>query len=83
MEKINLRDNGGTRSGFERRHYPYYIHIPERRLAKERRSSEDRRNALEPRENKGRENYPVERRPALQPQNPSAMNKASNPPQKD
>jgi len=39
----NLRDNGNTRSGFERRHYTPTIHIPERRSGKDRRSREGRR----------------------------------------
>jgi hypothetical protein len=49
MEFKNLRDNGGARSGFERRRYTTYIHIPERRSGKERRSGEDRRKDPVPR----------------------------------
>ena len=39
----NLRDNGGTRSGYERRLYTATIHIPERRSGHDRRSGKDRR----------------------------------------
>jgi len=42
-----LHDNGGRRSGIERRHFSYDFHIPERRSGKERRSGNDRR--LKPR----------------------------------
>ena len=64
MEGINLRDNGGTRSGFERRQYTFDIHIPERRSGKDRRSGEDRRQTLVTRKNPA-----VERREAFsQPQ---------------
>jgi len=38
-----LPDNGGRRSGIERREFSYYAHIPERRFGKERRSGLDRR----------------------------------------
>ncbi len=38
-----LADNGGGRSGIDRRQFSYNIHIPERRSTKERRSGEDRR----------------------------------------
>jgi len=41
MNKI-LHDNGGRRSGIDRRQYSYHFHIPERR-SKERRSGFDRR----------------------------------------
>jgi hypothetical protein len=39
-----LRDNGGRRSGIERRYFSYSDHIPERRNSTERRSREDRRS---------------------------------------
>ena len=42
MSKI-LHDNGGRRSGVERREFSYYGHIPERRSGKDRRSGIDRR----------------------------------------
>jgi len=38
-----IRDNGGRRSGIDRRYFSYSDHIPERRRAEARRSSEDRR----------------------------------------
>jgi hypothetical protein len=39
-------DNGGRRSGVERRRFSYDAHIPERRSGPDRRSGVDRRNAL-------------------------------------
>jgi DNA-binding XRE family transcriptional regulator len=45
-----IRDNGGKRSGLERRQFSYDNHIPERRSGKERRSGLDRR--LKPRTSK-------------------------------
>ena len=44
-----LDDNGGTRSGGDRRQYTSNIHIPERRSGKNRRSGQDRRTAVLPR----------------------------------
>ena len=41
-----LPDNGGRRSGFDRREFFYDLHIPERRSGKERRSGRDRRLKL-------------------------------------
>jgi hypothetical protein len=38
-----LPDNGGRRSGIERREFSYNSHIPERRSGKERRSGLDKR----------------------------------------
>ena len=38
-----LPDNGGRRSGLDRREFSYTAHIPERRSGKERRSGVDRR----------------------------------------
>ena len=38
-----LPDNGGRRSGIDRRQLSYTAHIPERRSGKERRSGLDRR----------------------------------------
>lgn len=40
---LAISDNGGRRSGIERRLFSYTIHIPERRSGKERRSGVDRR----------------------------------------
>jgi len=42
MKQI-VSDNGGRRSGIERRTYQYNGHIPERRSGKDRRSGIDRR----------------------------------------
>ena len=36
-------DNGGRRTGIDRRQFSYTAHIPERRSGKERRSGLDRR----------------------------------------
>ena len=41
---LAISDNGGRRSGIERRLFSYTIHIPERRSGKERRSGVDRRS---------------------------------------
>jgi hypothetical protein len=41
--KIKLRDNGGRRSGIERRQYSYTSHIPEGRNGEDRRNRKDRR----------------------------------------
>ena len=38
-----LVDNGGRRSGIERREFSYDSHIPERRSGKDRRCGLDRR----------------------------------------
>jgi len=40
-------DNGGRRTGIERRSFKYCAHIPERRSEKDRRVSIDRRSGLE------------------------------------
>ena len=45
MKQI-VSDNGGRRSGIERRQFSYNGHIPERRSGKERRSGNDRRRKL-------------------------------------
>ena len=37
-------DNGGRRSGVDRRQYSYTTHVPERRSVKDRRNGKDRRN---------------------------------------
>jgi hypothetical protein len=36
-------DNGGRRSGGDRRKYSYTLHVPERRSGNDRRSVKDRR----------------------------------------
>ena len=38
-------DNGGRRSGGDRRNYSYTLHVPERRNGGDRREGEDRRKA--------------------------------------
>ena len=43
----NLRDNGGRRSGIERRRFSYAEHIPERRSEEDRRISDDRRSGVD------------------------------------
>ena len=45
FKKVLSIDNGGRRSGGDRRNYSYTLHIPERRSGKDRRSGEDRRKA--------------------------------------
>lgn len=40
---VAMRDNGGRRSGIDRRRFSYRDHIPERRSGLERRSGSDRR----------------------------------------
>ena len=42
-KKVVSLDNGGRRSGGDRRNFSYTLHIPERRSGKDRRSGEDRR----------------------------------------
>ena len=42
-EILNLIDNGGRRSGIDRRQLAYDQHIPERRSGIDRRSGLDRR----------------------------------------
>jgi hypothetical protein len=43
----HLPDNGGRRSGIERRRFQYTSHIPERRCGNDRRSGLDRRSGIE------------------------------------
>jgi hypothetical protein len=43
LERLVSLDNGGRRSGGDRRNYSYTLHIPERRNGNNRRSGEDRR----------------------------------------
>ncbi len=43
LEQLNILDNGGRRSGGDRRNYSYTLHIPERRNGPDRRSGTDRR----------------------------------------
>ena len=48
-----LMDNGGGRSGIDRRHFSYLAHVPERRFGPDRRSGKDRRSGIERREDTG------------------------------
>jgi len=43
LEQQTALDNGGRRSGSDRRNYSYTLHIPERRKSGDRRSGDDRR----------------------------------------
>ncbi|RLA99177.1 MAG: hypothetical protein DRG83_13450 [Deltaproteobacteria bacterium] len=49
-----IRDNGGRRSGVDRRQFSYSKHIPERRTGIERRSGKDRRSGFDRRSGKDR-----------------------------
>jgi hypothetical protein len=49
---IFLRDNGGRRSGIERRYFSYTSFIPEKRSNNDRRSSLDRRSGRDRRDDK-------------------------------
>ena len=40
----NMIDNGGRRSGIDRRQFSYSIHIPEARKGSDRRQDADRRS---------------------------------------
>lgn len=43
-----MKDHGGRRCGWDRRQYSYTFHIPERRMGRDRRSGEDRRQISRP-----------------------------------
>lgn len=45
MDAIRLRDNGGRRTGLDRRQFSYSGYLPERRSGKDRRLQLDRRKA--------------------------------------
>ena len=47
VNTIEIRDNGGRRSGIDRRHYSYSGHIPERRNGFDRREQADRRKVVD------------------------------------
>lgn len=49
LQKMQMIDNGGRRSGADRRQFSYAFHIPERRATTDRRTGDDRRE--EPRDN--------------------------------
>lgn len=42
-EIAGIMDNGGRRTGVDRRRYSYSGHIPERRIGADRRTQQDRR----------------------------------------
>jgi hypothetical protein len=42
-EMAEIMDNGGRRTGVDRRRYSYSGHIPERRIGADRRTRQDRR----------------------------------------
>ena len=50
LEQLIILDNGGRRSGGDRRNYSYTLHIPERRNVPDRRSGTDRRKLPRPKE---------------------------------
>jgi hypothetical protein len=52
---IALIDNGGTRSGSERRRFAYSEYIPERRTRSDRRSGADRRRIPNEKRKRGKE----------------------------
>jgi len=60
VDGIEINDNGGTRSGRDRRKLTVITHNPERRTGQERRSGIDRRNGQ-----KDRGELAVERREAF------------------
>jgi hypothetical protein len=43
-DQILMIDNGGRRTGGDRRCFSYSLHLPERRTGEDRRSGQDRRN---------------------------------------
>ena len=43
LKKLTDVDNGGRRSGGDRRNYSYSLHIPERREGDDRRNDDDDR----------------------------------------
>jgi len=45
--ETTIRDNGGRRSGADRREYSYSAHLPERRSGLDRRSNFDRRSGID------------------------------------
>jgi hypothetical protein len=47
MELSIVSDNGGKRSGIDRRAFEYAVHLPEKRSDKDRRDRFDRRGGVE------------------------------------
>lgn len=67
-----MSDNGGTRSGTDRRKFQYTAYIPERRSSKDRRKGFDRRGPIVRRKDSERRfslnhqaQYPLERKDML------------------
>ena len=60
--EFNLDDNGGRRSGIDRRRFLYAGHIPERRLTSDRRKGIDRRSGYDRRDFLSQETDSKERR---------------------
>lgn len=50
--ELRVRDNGGRRSGVDRRKFLYTDHIPERRAVRDRRNGLDRRSGPNRRDGK-------------------------------
>lgn len=57
-----FRDNGGRRSGIDRRIFSYAGHIPERRFGEDRRSAEDRRAGIDRRNGGDADNINLDER---------------------
>jgi hypothetical protein len=53
-EILNLIDNGGRRTGIQRREFSYTNHVPNRRTEGDRRSGVDHRSGSERRDDTGR-----------------------------
>ena len=67
-----MKDNGGTRSGTDRRKFQYTAHIPEKRAGRDRRKGFDRRSQIAQKRGTDRRvslnhrgPYPIERRDAF------------------
>ena len=58
---FSMSDNGGRRSGIERRRFAYSEHVPERRSGEERRTGLDRRGGKERRSSLDRRGGPERR----------------------
>ncbi len=70
-----MTDNGGTRSGTDRRRFQYTAYIPEKRSGTDRRKGFDRRSPIARRKDSERRvslnhqgEYPIERRDTLKKQ---------------
>lgn len=68
-KELKMNDNGGTRSGIDRRKFKYTAYIPEKRSCRDRRKGFDRRSRITRKRGaerrfilNHRESYPVERR---------------------